>query len=65
MGGGKAPSLPTPQPPPPPPTVEDATVRADDNARQLRLRAGRASTILSSAASDGTSPTVQTKQLLG
>ena len=68
--GGGSPT-PTPVVTPPPPTVEDAEVKAQDTADQLRRRKGRASTILtndmgsSTTGGAGTSPTIGTKALLG
>lgn len=50
MGGlfskPKAQKPPPPAPLPPPPVYEDAEVKAEDQAAQLRRRRGRASTIL-------------------
>lgn len=58
------PKLPTPAAPPPPPTVEDAGVKAEQDADALKKRRGRAATILTGQ--DGASaPNVGTKSLLG
>lgn len=66
-GGGSAPA---PVPPPPPPTVEDADVKAEEDAKRNALRRGRASTVLSdqssaTAGGSAASPTTMIKQLLG
>lgn len=68
--GGSAPApAPTPVPPPPPPVVEDADVKAEDDARRNALRRGRASTVLTqgqnAAAGSGAAPTTAVKTLLG
>lgn len=71
-GGGKsAPDPappPAPLPPPPPPTVEDADVKAEDQARRDRLRRGSASTILTNGGkltSESGPASSAVKQLLG
>lgn len=64
-GGGNPAPPPAPTPPPPPPTVEDASVKAADNEKELRQRRGYASTILTGSQGDTSNVAVATKQLLG
>lgn len=64
--GGKPQAQPIPAPvaPPPPPTVEDATVKSQDQQDILRQRRGIAANILTSK-EGAAAPNVATKQLLG
>lgn len=69
-GGGKggkvkAPPPPAPIPPPPPPTVEDASVKAEQEANRDRLRRGRAATILTSGGDQQATVSSAASQLLG
>lgn len=63
--GGKQIKAPAPTPAPPPPTIDDAAVsiRAEQDARDLRRRRGRAATVLS--LSENAQPVTANKQLLG
>lgn len=54
-----------PAPAPPPPTVDDADVKAEQAAAELRKRRGAASTILTGQAGDTGQVTTATKALLG
>lgn len=60
---GKQIKAPVPTPAPPPPTIDDAAIRAEQDARDLRRRRGRAATVLS--LSENAKPDVMAKQLLG
>jgi hypothetical protein len=58
------PQLPAPAAPPPPPTIEDASLKGQQDADMLKKRRGRAATILTGQ--DGAAaPNVATKALLG
>lgn len=65
FGGSDKSPAPVPLTPAPPPVVEDAGLRAQEAADQMRRRRGRAATILSADESKAGASSVGTKTLLG
>lgn len=61
----KTPPPPVIAAPTPPPTVEDAAKAQQDSADDVNRKRGRASTILTSAQGDASTPTLGAKTLLG